>query len=280
MIRKFLFGIYHKLPSVHESYIYDHDWDVLIILDGCRVDVLESLQHNHKFLPENINSIYSVASRSDMWMKRNFCSKFQSEMSETAYITGNPYSDDWVNGSDFACLEEVWRHEWDSEKGTVLPDKITDVSIQSLKHGDFSRAIIHYMQPHFPSIPEPIANGINIETFGSEWNSVWDLLENEEITEKAARSSYKSNLEFVLQSVHKLLDNIDEDNIIISADHANAFGEWNLYGHPINKPAPIIRRVPWVSVDATDDGSYTPEIDSRSELDDDVETKLESLGYV
>lgn len=185
-----------------------------------------------------------------------------------------------ANGSRFSYLEEVWKYEWDTERGTILPDRITDAAIRFLKTGRAKRTIIHYMQPHFPSVPEPIAEGIDIERFGSEWQSVWDLIQSGNITEEDARDSYRLNLEFVLQSIKKLLSNIDKDKVILSADHANAFAEWGLYGHPINKPAPVIRRVPWISVEAKGNNEYTPIDNCISNINDDVKRKLRDLGYM
>lgn len=66
------------------------------------------------------------------------------------------------------------------------------------------------------------------------------------------------NLEYVLESVSVLLRNLDGNCAILSADHANAFGEWGLYGHPINKPAPVLRRVPWVPISVTNTHEYVP----------------------
>lgn len=278
-LRDSAFGVYHRLPLSYSTPIYTKDWDILIILDGCRVDSLMKMTDQFQFLPEQCNSVYSVASRSDMWMKRNFDNSFQSPISQTAYITGNPYTDEWVSNDQFAYVDEVWRHSWNDHHGTVLPTAMTDAAVSLLRESTAERTIIHYMQPHFPSIPDPVAEGIDIESFGSEWNSAWDLVKNGVITPERAQRAYESNLSFVLQHVEKLLRSVDGDNVVISADHANAFGEWGLYGHPINKPAPVVRRVPWVSVEAGDKGEYVPMSDSATAVDDNVKNKLRYLGY-
>jgi glucan phosphoethanolaminetransferase (alkaline phosphatase superfamily) len=86
----------------------------------------------------------------------------------------------------------------------------------------------------------------------------------------------------VLDDVEILLDNINAETIIISADHGEAFGEYGILGHKIGSLHPRVRRVPWVVTSAEDTHSYTPTVDrseasamSREELDQ----QLEALGY-
>ena len=91
--------------------------------------------------------------------------EYYKELSRTAYITGNPYSDSKCTECDFGLLNEVWRYAWNDELGTVPADSITDRAVAVGREGEFDQLIIQYMQPHFPSIPEPTAEGINSEAF-------------------------------------------------------------------------------------------------------------------
>lgn len=137
------------------------------------------------------------------------------------------------------------------------------------------------MQPHFPSFPDPLGSAINLETFGREWEAVWNELEQGHITKSEIWNSYKSNLRYVLDSVEILLQNIEADSVVLSADHGNAFGELGLYGHPINKPAPVLRRVPWVQVEAEDSQTYFPDYDTETQNQAaDVSKRLRDLGYL
>ena len=36
--------------------VYEEDWDVLIVLDACRPDVLEHLAQEYTFLPETVST--------------------------------------------------------------------------------------------------------------------------------------------------------------------------------------------------------------------------------
>jgi len=279
--RNLLFGAYHNLPVSYGTPIFGREWDALIILDACRPDLLAEVTDEYEFLPAEIETTYSVGSRSDTWMRRNFTSEYRGKLAQTAYVTGNPYSDSVCEEAEFAYLDEVWRYAWDDDVGSVSAEDITDRAIATGREQEFERLIVHYMQPHFPSYPDPVGDGIDINSFATEWNSVWDQLEEDEVSRNTVWSSYLENLEYVLDSVEILLRNFDGERAVISADHGNALGEWGLYGHPINKPAPVLRRVPWVSVTAEDTQERSPKLDTPSgDGRSDVKRRLEDLGYI
>jgi hypothetical protein len=56
-----------------------------------------------------------------------------------------------------------------------------------------------------------------------------------------------------------LLENVDAERVVITADHGEGFGEYGVYEHPVGCPAPTIKRVPWATTTAADTGSYVPE---------------------
>lgn len=262
--------------------IYEKEWDVLIILDACRVDALQAIASEYDFLPDDIRSFRSLGSASRTWMERNFTEKYQKEMRFTAYITSNPYSESHLREADFCLLDEVWKYGWDENKGTVPARNITDRAIATARQYNPDRLLVHYMQPHFPSIPDSLGSKINIETFGDNWNSVWDQLANKEIKKETVWNSYQENLRYVLADVEILLNNINAEQVAISADHGNAFGEWGYYGHPPHIPINVLRNVPWVTTTATDRHTYEPKLKKNTEVFDqgDVESRLEDLGYI
>ena len=49
-----------------------------------------------------------------------------------------------------------------------------------------------------------------------------------------------------LDAVEMLVEDIDAENIVITADQGDAFSEYGIYSHPI-LPIPPLRKVPWVS---------------------------------
>lgn len=182
--------------------IWDQDWDLLIILDGCRQDLMWEVESEYDFLYDR-NQLTSVGSTTIEWLENTIKNTPASEVERTAYITGNPnsvvafpfsftsncscgekldpdYDDTFHTGTTVcsACgeihegdrvipvehLEEVWRSQWDNELGTILPRPITNATIRYSRANDFDRLIVHYMQPHHPfvSIPD-VDRGTYIE---------------------------------------------------------------------------------------------------------------------
>ena len=261
------------------EHVFERDWDVLVLLDACRVDLIREVADEHSFL-DRPDTLTSVGSSSIQWMERTFTGEYAEEMRETAYVTGNPFSKRVLGEDDLLALDEVWRYGWDDETGTIPARNVTDRAIAAGREHDAERLIVHYMQPHFPSVPEPLTDGMNADTLGDGegWDSPWHRLRRGELDRETVWSSYRANLRYVLEDVALLLDNVDADRVVISADHANAAGEYGVYGHP-KIPLPVIRTVPWYRTSATDGGSYDPEFEPQAERGD-VEEKLGALGYL
>jgi hypothetical protein len=261
--------------------VYERNWDVLILLDGCRLDLMESVSDEYGFVPESVPAVRSLASISNTWMERTFTDDYSAEVRNTCYVTANPFSDDYIDEARFGDVDEVWQYAWDDDLGTVPARSVTDRTIDMARSRDCGRLIAHYMQPHFPSVPEPVGSSMDLDSFGSDWDSVWDRLCAGDIAEDVVWESYRENLRYVLDDVVLLLENLDAGMVVISADHGNAMGQWGQYGHPGGVPIAPLRNVPWVKTTATDTGSYDPELeeDRGSSTTDAVRSRLKDLGY-
>jgi hypothetical protein len=261
-------------------HVFEHDWDLLIVLDACRYDLFETVAPDYEFAGDVV-PVRSVGSTSREWLQKTFAPDHHAAAANTTYVTANPFSDSTLDGTDLGGLEEVWRDDWDEGLGTVPADPVTDRAITRWRAGDADRMIVHYMQPHFPSVPEPsFGSGIELDAVGDHWDSVWHRLRKGDISVDAVRRAYRANLEYALDSVGTLLSSVDADRVVLTADHGNAFGSWGVYGHP---PAaiPAVRTVPWCETTARDRGEYDPSpAKADRDLDDDVASKLHDLGYV
>ncbi|WP_135828374.1 alkaline phosphatase family protein [Halorussus halobius] len=267
--------------------IYDRDWDVLVLLDTCRVDALESVGDEYEFLPGAVPSFTSLGSTSWEWMHDNFTDEYREEMARTAYVTANPHTrrfgDEFPAPPEaFGLLDEVWTYEWDEEVRNNPPRPVTDRAITVARERDFDRLIVHYMQPHapYPSLAEFAPEAARLLD-DDEDAAVWDLLQTGQLSRADAWAAYLETLRWVLGEVDLLLDNLDADRLVVSSDHGEAFGEWGLYGHYRHVPIPVLKTVPWVELSATDTGEYEPSVESESVevSDDDVEQRLSALGY-
>lgn len=277
--------IYHKGLQQLSRFqrgtpIYREDWDLLILLDACRVDVIEQATDEYEFF-DSVERFETLDTMTQWWMRKNFTPEYREEMAATGYVCGNPFSETELHGSDFAELDEVWRYAWDDELGTVPPRPMTDRAVKMQRDRDHDRLIVHYMQPHCPFLANPdLSIGKQVENFGDqEWDDVWERLRKGAVTLEEVWSAYRGNLEIVLNDVRLLLSNVDADRAIITSDHGNAVGEWGVYGHPIHMPLSCLRIVPWIEVNARDTGQYTPSPVERV-VDTEVNDHLESLGYV
>lgn len=267
-------------------HVYDRDWDVLVVLDACRADLLAGVAPEYDFLG-GVASTRSVASTSEEWLGKTFAPDRRAEMARTGYVTGNPFSDAMLDAQQFAFLDEVWKYGWDDSLGTVPADPLTDRAISAWRAEECERMIVHYMQPHFPSVPNPeFASAIHLDRIGEEWDSVWDRLRKGDVSAADIRAAYRENLRYVLESVDLLRTSIDADRVAVTADHANSFGSWGLYGHP-RAPVSAIRTVPWCTLTARDTSGYEPTTAQPSTADADaegaderVESMLQDLGYM
>ncbi|WP_254531068.1 hydrolase [Natrinema gelatinilyticum] len=278
--------------SVHELYvgalrrvdrfhnfgvpIYERDWDLLVVLDACRADLMAEVADEYDFVDTERTT--SLAGGSKRWMKRNFVENPNSKIRNTVYVTGNPFSDEMLSHQPFRNMEEVWKYAWDEELNTVPARAVTDVTVQQARKYDPDSLIAHYMQPHHPFVPTPLDSGMNRHDLKNPDRPVWDKLRDGEIDPQAAWDAYRENLQYVLDDVELLLANVDADRAIITADHGNAFGEWGMWGHG-DIPLSAVRDVPWCVTTATDTGEHDPDIvPERDEVA--VSDKLRDLGYL
>lgn len=256
--------------------VFDRDWDLLIVLDACRVDAIRTVSNDYEFL-DDIEEIRSVGSMSKEWLNRTFPPQSNEVLQETAYITANPFSNE-VEDLPFGQLDEVWKYGWDSGIETIPPRVVTDRAIAVGRESDHERTIVHYMQPHSPYIGNRLGEGLDLDTGGPrESTALWRLRAGE-IDRSELWDAYIDNLEYVLKDVQLLLNNFDAETAVISADHGEAMGEWGVYDHPSNVPLSVVRSVPWCETKSTDRKEHTP-ANYDTQEDTQIEDRLAALGY-
>jgi len=276
--------------------VYEREWDVLVLLDGCRVDLLSGVADEYAFLDDR-ETLRSIGSTSREWLAKTFVEKHTSAVSETVYVTANPYTEEilspggaegnsspfnpanWpsLNAASFQSVEEVWQDGWDDTLGTVPPRRVTDRAIAVGRNRDPKRLIVHYMQPH-----QPFIGVVGGDDEPPDWTrgNYWNALQRGEISQSVLWDAYEDNLQLVLDEVALLWENLDAGRMIVSSDHGNALGEWGVYGHPNGFLHPAVKRVPWVHTSATDTESYEPTAHTGDAQGDSITDRLEDLGYL
>jgi len=294
--------------------VFDREWDLLVVLDACRVDALHSVAPEYPWLTP-ISATTSVGSTSKEWMINTFKSDYREPIGRTACVTANSWVDvvlegdpnflqyaftkdswlpnqswleplvrrDLVTKDDFAAFDSVGWLADENPYRVASAEQVTDRAIRAGREFEADRLLVHYMQPHEPYIAEASRTG---EEPTDEEARPFEPLRSG-ANKKGIRRAYLDNLRYVLDSVEVLLRNVDADRVVVTADHGELFGEWGLYGHIGGIPHPDLKRVPWAETTAFDSGEYVPELDEsepRAESDekDDgaVVGRLQDLGYL
>jgi hypothetical protein len=287
--------------------IYDRWWDLLVVLDACRVDALRAVAPEYDFLDaSSIGTVWSVGSASAEWMCKTFTTDYASEIGETCYLSANPYATktfvdgvyappnaapfgspgrEVVDAADFGDLHNLYHERRDERFGIVMPEDVTDAAIYAGRNWNADRTIAHYMQPHTPYFTAALRE--NRELTDAEYKP-WSALKRGEIDYDTAWTQYIDTLRYALDTVEVLLANVDAEKVIITADHGEAFGEWGAHNHLTGFPHPAVKKVPWVETNAVDSGWHEPtpladstdagtDTDASAEL---VDEQLRALGYV
>lgn len=260
-------------------YPYKNDWDTLIILDALRFDLAKDSVASSAF--GNPEKIWSIASNSPRWIERTFKSASDEQLKNTAYISSNPFTN---NAPDSIGLcSNVLEFAFDKDIGTVPPRKVTDEAIRVARSQEFERHIIHYMQPHLPPVDysSDLSDFISPPENTRSDNNPWEDVENGIRDGQDVKEAYENNLSTVVSDVEVLLENIDSDKAVITADHGNFLGEKGKWGHRYwDSLHSAVRQVPYWETSSTDKKTYSPPNTDKTESDTSRKERLRSLGYM
>lgn len=271
-----LLKVINKRKAINVS---KKDWDNLIILDACRYDLFKEVNT----LPGELTPVRSLGSKTGEFLKENFG---DSRYPGTVYISANPQVQLHNIDRRFYDRLRLWEDEWNDDLRTVLPEAVVTRTLQAAEKYPHKRLIIHFIQPHYPFIGktgrqiehgEMIGDGLIANERTAP--TVWERLEEGEIERSAAWKAYQENLELTLPHVKELLDGLNGKSILTS-DHGNAFGEWEIFGHPASRHINALIEVPWVEIMA-DDRKEIQEGEVRATTDEtsDLQDRLTHLGY-
>lgn len=265
--------------------VLEDDWDILLVLDACRVDAINEVAGDYPWLPEDVPTTRSTAGMSEEWLETQFVDDYHREKQRTGHVTWNAFAGHVLEDENWAFVDHLYESDWDDDLGLVKPGVAVDRGIQRWQSGACDRLIIHMMQPHRPyrqqieGVTRPSSEEVgNRDTKNT---TVWTLLRRGDVSRETVWNAYLDNLHWGLESVEDLLGAVDAD-VVLTSDHGECFGEYGLYGHVRGVPAPELVKVPWVTLEATS-GDYQPDvadIESTPEADSTVDERLESLGYL
>jgi len=302
--------------------IFQREWDLLVVLDTCRVDALRQVA-DETHLIDGVGKCRSVGSMSLEWNLKTFTEQHSERISETVLVTSNLYADrvftdrvhthsnhswdmihrgrpNWTPVSDdaFGHFETVAPFFNQDDRlhpdNQAIPHVLTDRAIAVGRERDLDRMVVHYILPH----PKYVADAIDwqpgetsMETLMSGPEVLRDLREGEEhydaaenglVSVEAFWESYLQNLRLALDYLEILLENVDAGKVVVTADHGDAFGEKDVWGHPYGCPLAPVKTAPWATTTASDERTYDPVYDPLERIPDERRRTehLEALGYL
>lgn len=189
-------------------------------------------------------------------------------------------------------IDDVWKDAWNGSLGACPPEPVL---AQALQYRDRDAVVVHYQQPHTPYIGEKRELGHHDSDAAYPGQvapidkPIWDRVKAGEISDERLHELYRSNLERVRPAVLRTVAELqqDFDQVVITADHGEALGEYGVYAHPRTPHHPKVRRVPWVVAELSSAGARAADAvdidaaegrDDRGE-DEDLRERLAALGY-
>jgi len=270
--------------------VMDEDWDVLLLLDGCRYDMFAERVD----LPGRLERRTSAASQSWEFMTEHFVGR---TLHDTVYVSANPYTSR-LDDDVFHAVVELFDEGWDETHETVMPETVVEATLAADERFPDKRLLVHFMQPHIPFIGE---RGRALQHTGLAHQDldvtdgdgetrypVWGNLRYgfTDLGRAAVWDAYCENLDVVVPYVRDLLARVPGKTVVTS-DHGNLVGErlWPIpvrgYGHPAGVRAPSLVDVPWQVVpdDRRRDVRVDTPVARDRTADETVTDRLSKLGY-
>lgn len=282
------YGLIKRLQGSKDGVeILKEDWDNLIILDACRYDVFESVNH----LPGRLERRTSQASVTWSFLKQNFENK---RMYDTVYVAANAVVGENADRLDVFKLVGLWKNSDQDRYDVVEPATVVEEAIALNERYPDKRLIVHFLQPHTPFL---VHDGKRIPADSPYRN--YDAARRGDISEAAVRQVYEENVSNVLEYVKELVKSIN-GKTVVTADHGELLGEdigvlnkvlhprWPFlrrqnfkYGHYSHIRMRELVEVPWLVIDSGQrrDVVAADEPAGIEMETDSIEQQLEALGY-
>lgn len=253
----------HK-PTQHER-ISAVNWDVLLVLDACRLDTLRDVGS------WAVHEEISPASNTGGWLRATVESDI---LSEATLVTANPQYEHKnrldINLRKFIDISESARNP---ALETVLPDAVLERVDKEIQKNQPVAG--HLIQPHAPYVHR-IGNTW-IDGLGSDWrdreyDGTQEALTRGSIDQKRAEQAYRASVKSTVETIEPWIEQWVNDgyHVAVTADHGEVFGgirDLGIVEHPHGCFIPGLVRVPFVE--------FVPPKSNEIPRD-----KLKALGYV
>lgn len=268
--RKVVSWLSQRFSNESQHYLINNtDWDILIVLDACRWDVLDTVAT----VP--IEYCISPETSTPSWLREAEDSKI---FSDTYIITANTnYLDFELGAKELDCISD---EAWDHSIGNVPPEPVYE-TINEYIEKDKMPIVGHVLPPHAPYITKVGDSWITGLSDEDAWNSknedvsAQQRMATGKIDMERARKSYISSVKSTWESTEQYIsDWIQEGySVAVTADHGECFGkfeDWFMYEHPGGCHIKSLTRVPWEIFDQRDEPDNVPSTPKE---------QLRALGY-
>ena len=252
------------------------DWDVVLVLDACRYDVLADVATDAA-----VERARSPATATRQFLER---AAADGVFDGTTYVSANPQTSRQIPG-DAVNLVEVHESGWDDGLRTVPPAAVYDEVRDHV--GADTRVVAHTVQPHYPHICEfggrlrAVPNGLHPTELGlagdrEDGLQVQGFLSQGRVDLDLARRSYRAAVEYAWERARTLAADLAEQGYttVVTADHGELFGEWGLVEHPVDIPVAGLVEVPWLVV------GPPARVEDAPGAGETVDDRLAALGYI
>jgi len=270
--------------------ILKKNWDILIILDACRFDYFNKFAQ--KYFDEKPRKVVSPASNTLEWAKKVLEPRKWPDVvyvSANPFINSKRAVKGLDLRNNFYFIYDAWLYDWNEDYKTVMPDDLTKRALQLIEQYKDKKFIIHYIQPHAPYLEPKIGSSFFIlggnkvkplipfekvrkllskivmyytplpilQLYFKFENRRGANITNIELAfaklgVEGLRKVYENNLHFALKAVRKLLNNIEDRRVVITADHGELLADRFLFGRKLGHPPyhhyPELIEVPWLEV--------------------------------
>lgn len=252
--------------------IADTDWDVLLVLDACRLDTCRNA------VDWPVQEVQTPASCTPDWLSK---AAEDNLFAGKTILTANPQYDKFDFGA--ASLEHFWQSDWDGTLQTVLPEPLLERVSEQLAV-DAPPVVAHLQQPHWPYVARideswqlaysdlgPWVDG------GDEIRSMQVAMARGKIDIDHARRAYRASVRSIWRTLLPAIEGwvAGGNHVVVTADHGEVFGRFTdatMYEHPCKVGIRPLTAVPWVE--------FAPGESEAANVDDEtVQDRLEALGY-
>jgi hypothetical protein len=263
----------HRTPTQH-TQLNEIDWDVLIVLDACRHDVLSEVAQ------WPIGSAITPETSTGRWLPKM---KEYNVFDGAHVVAANSQYAKLDVGA--ANVEGVWDSAWNSDLGNAPPEPVFDTVDDHIADGR-TPVVGHTLPPHAPYVGKldtewiPLQPELDImhgwDTADNAANMSWQAaMARGAVPAEEARRAYQTSVASVWDSLEPYLARWVRDGleVVVTADHGEVFGHYRdfwLYEHPAGCFVEPLCKVPFIHFP----GDWHADVDPRS-----VDEHLRALGY-